>query len=300
MSMVDSYGNITSYGKIHNLGGRATALLFHGPVVIEEKVDGSQLSFGVFSGKIVIRSKNQVLTPGAQSMFAEAERSIAERAHLLRPGLTYRGEYLRKPRHNVLTYGRVPKGHVVIFEAMGTNFAPPARRAKLAADADFESVPVLYEGEIGSANELERFLDRESFLGGKIEGVVIKNYAFSSENGYGPLMGKYVSSAFRELNKTSPARKVPGKEIRDELAVRFCTEARWQKAVQRLRESGELQGETRDIGALIRTVSQDLEEECADEIMDALYQWARKRVLASATRGLADWYREQLAKAQFD
>jgi ATP-dependent RNA circularization protein (DNA/RNA ligase family) len=38
---------ILSYPSIYALGHRAIRELFDGPVVVEEKIDGSQFSFGV-------------------------------------------------------------------------------------------------------------------------------------------------------------------------------------------------------------------------------------------------------------
>lgn len=52
----------TSYGKIYNLGHRAIRNLFSDKVVIEEKVDGSQFSFGKFKneeGEVVIRARSR-------------------------------------------------------------------------------------------------------------------------------------------------------------------------------------------------------------------------------------------------
>jgi len=37
------------YCQIYNLGHRAIADLLRGPVIIEEKIDGSQFSFGLFT-----------------------------------------------------------------------------------------------------------------------------------------------------------------------------------------------------------------------------------------------------------
>ena len=41
-----------SYGKIFNLGHKETEALFDGPVVVEEKIDGSQFSFGSINGEL--------------------------------------------------------------------------------------------------------------------------------------------------------------------------------------------------------------------------------------------------------
>ena len=57
----------------------------------------------------------------------------------------------------------------------------------------------------------------------------------------------------------------------------------------------------RDIGKLFKEVSVDTLKECKDEIMTILFDWAWKRKLSrSITAGLAEFYKDLLAKRQFD
>jgi hypothetical protein len=82
-------------------------------VLVEEKVDGSQFSFGRFGGELRVRSKGRQFDPdAADKLFASAVAHVAQLD--LRDGYTYRGEVLSKPKHNVLAYGRVPAGNVII------------------------------------------------------------------------------------------------------------------------------------------------------------------------------------------
>lgn len=52
-----------SYPKIFNMGHPGIRELFDDEVLIEEKVDGAQFSFGVFNGEIKARSKGKELEP---------------------------------------------------------------------------------------------------------------------------------------------------------------------------------------------------------------------------------------------
>ena len=52
-----------SYPSIFALGHSALAELTLGPVVVEEKVDGSQFSFGRFEGVLRVRSKGKEMEP---------------------------------------------------------------------------------------------------------------------------------------------------------------------------------------------------------------------------------------------
>lgn len=110
-------GELHSYGKIYNFGHRAIVNLLKGPVVVEEKVDGSQFSFGIRNGQIHCRSKGVAINVDApDSMFAKAVAVVRELAPMLHDGWTYRGEYLQKPKHNALAYDRIPYRHIILFD----------------------------------------------------------------------------------------------------------------------------------------------------------------------------------------
>ena len=124
-----------SYPSIYNMGHRALEALFEDPVVVEEKVDGSQFSFGKFDGEIKVRSKGRAFpVDAAEGMFQRAVESVLERADLLVDGWTYRGEYLQKPAHNTLKYGRVPRGHIILFDinAAEEDYLSPLAKAEEA------------------------------------------------------------------------------------------------------------------------------------------------------------------------
>ena len=56
---------IHSYPTVFAIGHKMIADLFNGSVVVEEKVDGSQFSFGVIDGELVCRSKGQQIVVNA-------------------------------------------------------------------------------------------------------------------------------------------------------------------------------------------------------------------------------------------
>src|SRR5688572_14572618 len=109
---------IGSYGSIYALGHKAVATILEGlSVEATEKVDGSQLSFGVIDGELRIRSKGQELHLGADNgMFNLAVANIEAMANSLVANWVYRGEYLMKPKHNTLAYERVPHNNIILFD----------------------------------------------------------------------------------------------------------------------------------------------------------------------------------------
>jgi hypothetical protein len=294
---------IPSYPKVYNLGHPALEHLLDGPVSVEEKIDGSQFSF-MLGDQLYMRSKNAAIYTGAPAgMFAGAVRTAEALADqgLLTPGYIYRGEALAKPRHNVLAYDRVPKGNIILFdvEVSPDNLMPPADRRGEAERLGLECVPVLYEGVLDSLEFTQQLLDTTSILGGqKVEGVVVKNRHVFGVDGK-VLMGKHVSTEFREVHKATWKTDGP-KDIIEQLIDKYKTTARWLKAVQHLAESGALERSPRDIGPLIKEVQGDLKEECAESIMQDLFVWAWPKLQRAVTRGLPEWYKDQLLQQQFE
>jgi hypothetical protein len=293
-----------SYGSIYNVGHTAAAELFDGPVTVEEKIDGSQFSFGVFDGEVKCRSKGQQLVVDApEKLFFRAVQEVVARKSILHDGWTYRAEYLVKPKHNTLAYARHPKDHLVIFDIATAEecYLSHAEKSAEAERIGLEIVPLLFEGIVSNAEELKAFLTRDSFLGDqKLEGVVIKNYAK-----FGPdkkvLMGKYVSEAFREAHKV--AWKIGNPQSRDvvqTIILALRTDARWIKAIGHLRDAGTLLGTPADIGPLLKEVQADIAKECEEEIKRALYEWAKPQVMRGVTSGLPEFYKNRLLESAFE
>lgn len=295
-----------SYPSIYALGHRAIKDLLLNDVLVEEKIDGSQFSFGIGGdGEIHVRSKEALLHPDApEKMFERAVSSVKERASLLRPGWTYRAEYLAKPKHNALAYDRIPRGHLIVFDINTDHeeYLPYEEKALAAERIGLETVPRIYEGRVDGIASFRAFLERQSILGGqKIEGVVVKPVGYALFGvGKKCLLGKFVSEAFKEVQAGEWKGSNPGPtDIVDRIASDLHASARWQKAVLHLRERGVLEGSPRDIGALIKEVPLDIEKECADEIRARLYAWAWPQIRRKVTHGLPEWYKDELLKSQF-
>ena len=297
---------IPSYSKVWALGHREIEEIFEGPVVIQEKVDGSQISFGVIDGYLYIRSKGKELVLDApEKMFVKAVAGIMERfaEGSLTDGYIYRGEYLQSPKHNTLAYDRVPLGNIMLFDVMtGTEYyLHPTELAREADRLRFECVPMLGNIIIDSADAVKMFLDEESVLGGqKVEGVVVKNYTRFTRDGK-LMCGKFVSEKFKEIHggewrKNNP----PSKDVTNKIIETYRTPSRWEKSIQHLAERGELAGEPKDIGPLMQEVNQDILEECEEEIKELLFKHYWKAISRGLTRGLPEWYKERLLESAFE
>ena len=299
--------------SIFNLGHAAVADLFTVPVQVQEKIDGSFFAAGLFpeldrgEGPLRIRSKGAVMNVEApEGMFNKAATTVRELAPLLHPGWQYRGEYLSKPCHNALAYDRAPKGWIILFDIMTDEeeYLPYPQLVEEAARIGLEVVPQLavYEANTCTYDMLRELLKHTSVLGGQlIEGVVVKPLIPLYGKDKKLLMGKFVSEAYKEVHAQSWKESNPGpKDIISQLAVRYNTPARWTKAVQHLREAGQIEDSPRDIGKILKEIPLDVEKECADEIRDALWKWAWPHIRRGVTAGFPEWWKEELLKRQFE
>lgn len=289
---------VPSYNEIFHVAHKAISEMWNEPVEIQEKVDGSQISFMLNdNGELEIRSKGQQLHEDAPSskMFQEAIDSIKERADLLGRGQIWRGEYLRTAKHNTIRYDRTPKDHIAIFDielSLG-DFASVQQRSEMASFIGYETVPTLFTGiwDLDLA-ELKSFLEADAFLGGsKVEGVVAKCY--TKFYGGKPMMGKLVSDAFKEVhNKEWKKGNPTKKDVIEQLIDRYRTEARWRKAIQHLREKGELTNSPRDIGPLLKEISQDVLKEEEESIKEELFKLAWPQISRGLGREFPQWYKD--------
>lgn len=293
-----------SYPKIWHIGHNAIKDIFEGDFLVEEKVDGSQISFGIFEDGLRIKSKSAFINlEFPDKLFEEAVLSIKSRSSLLTPGWTYRGEYLKKPKHNVLSYERIPDGHIILFDINPAQekYLPYEAVETEAKKIGLETVQRL--DLTPSVDGFHRVLKTLSSLGGQtIEGVVIKNYQKFTALGLGQvMMGKYVSEAFKEVARDEWKIANPGSnDILEQLILELKTKARWNKAVIHLKESGDCTDSPKDIGLLFKNVQQDLQVECSDYIKDRLFSWAWPRIARGSTHGLPEWYKEKLLRDAID
>jgi len=296
---------ITAFPKVFAIGTDYIRDLFNGYVEITEKVDGSQFVFGRINETLYMRSKGaQLFTEKPEKMFLEAIHYIDSIQEYLPEDMIFYCEYLKNPKHNTLKYNRIPKNHLMLFGVKDTTERFYVNLSHYAEMLDIECVPVLSFGSVGGVNELMGYLDSESFLGGTaIEGIVVKNYDKKFFLGGQPIplmAGKLVSERFKEVHRERWGKEEKTKSRIDTFMESFRTEARWEKAVQHLRDSGELGNEPRDIGKLFKIVHQDIDDEEKENIKNFLWGEYGDQIKRRATAGMPEWYKNKLAERAFD
>lgn len=291
--------HISSYPSIYALGHRAIVDIFASPVVIEEKIDGSQFSMSRTAGALSCRSKGKdIVIEAPEKMFAKAIETASQLD--LHDGWTYRCEYLQSPKHNTLTYARTPAKHLIVFDICTgpeTYLRPDAKRAECDR-IGLECVPCFYDGSHGVSKGIaEELLQKDSILGGcKIEGFVVKNYnLFTAEKKIA--IAKYVSEAFKEKHTLEWKSANPTKtDVIQNLITELKTEARYNKAIQHLRDNGAITDTLKDIGPLMKELNCDTEKEECDYIKEKLFAHFWPQIRRGITAGVPEFYKAKLAE----
>ena len=295
---------LSNYSKIHQLYHRDTARMMGETVVIQEKIDGSQISFGAVDIMLSVRSKNQDISQHETNMFTlamENLKNIHESASLP-DGYVFRGEYLSRPKHNVLDYDSVPAWNIIIYDIEnkdGSNdYFHPETVREIAEEYGFQVVPTLWTGPYEDVTQelIDELLKNKSILGGQlIEGIVIKCYSRMDSNDKA-LMCKYVRPEFKEMHTGKRVNKLG---IVEQIGNQLACKARFEKAVQHAKDDNKLLDDVCDIGILMRYLNEDFEEH-VDEIKNMLYSNMKKSIIRVANRGFASWYKEKLTRAAME
>lgn len=296
--------DLHGYGQIYALGHKQILTIFDSKVTIEEKIDGSQFSFGMVDGELKMRSKGVEVYSNddggcSNHMFNQAVATCTDlfNKRLLPENRVYRCEFLAKPKHNILCYDKVPLKNLILFDVDlgGENYFTYDQKITEAKRLSLECVPLLFEGKVEDFEKLQKLLELTSILGGtKIEGFVVKNYdQFTSDKKC--MKGKFVSEAFKETHK----KEWKSNDKKDIIAQIICalrTETRWDKTIQHLKERGELTNSPKDIGNLLKEINIDIIKEEEEYIKDILFKNFKKLILRGCISGFPEYYKEKLAK----
>ena len=302
---------LPSFAKIHALGATQAPEIFWADtdctdaftVKVTEKLDGSQFVFGKINNVVRARSKNRELNLECpDKLFAVAVERLKEIAPELPNNVVFYCEYLRQPKHNVLKYDTVPKNNLALFATYNHDGdfyeTHPDFLLERANGISIDVAQTVGSGQYSEQYIQELIADTPSQLGGKMEGVVIKQdlpwFLPAAQKWFSFRAIKVVSTQFKETMRTQ-IKKANPKNNYEEFSKSLCTPARWQKAVQHLRENGTLLEDVRDIGPLCKEVQRDVAEECKEEIMQFLWHNFGRDIIKKTSKGLAEWYKEQLA-----
>jgi len=277
---------------------------------IEEKVDGSSLSFYVNEGKMYFECKGKPKFSG-DGFFGPAIDQLETLVDLVHPGFVYHGEAFRRPNHGIVVYERVPKYNFILFNITRRDVSDPAQAwvHRLVMDSEahhigLEVVPayMINTEPTNNPHEMVAHYIKEmdegrlkSVLGGECEGVVLKcnNYIDSRDNAYS-LKLKKVRSVYKlnkgkkVVNRTWEANQLTPFEE----GLKYATGNRFHNAFRHLLEGGKFTEKLR-FRELVKVLSMELDADMVKEHSDVLKSYPsnkhRKQFLAGSREVLKDW-----------
>lgn len=198
-------GSLSKYQHIERLGSVEVEGLLDGEVVVQNKIDGANLSVAwdpekgviIASRNMVIHHSEKTLNPfnGAVDYILGHEGIIK----LVKDGLTLRGEWLI--RHSI-SYSALKLNKFYVFDVQhseayfhANNYIP------FLENVEVEYIPVLAKIENPTLAALVNLVDGPDEFGAtQKEGIVIKRYDFKNKYGR-TTWAKLVSADFKEKNK---------------------------------------------------------------------------------------------------
>lgn len=255
---------------------------------VEEKIDGSQLSFQLEENALVFRNKSK-LAP-ENNIFGNSIEMLKKENKIrwsiipemnLSPDFTYHGEAVGKTKHGVIQYFGVPRLYWICFDIYNKKekcFLSPEEKRIECERLGLDITPTLYQNEERGKNpytvchELVEKIEKgeiSSCLGGTPEGVVLKHHHFFRRGEYVATKRKLVCSEFKERQRVGQVKNEnDANEFLKVIGKSFSTRARFRKAIQHLQESGKWNEEElrKNIRALEKELDADLEKEYLEEI----------------------------------
>ena len=278
--------------EIANMGGN---------VIVQEKIDGSQYKVRIDQNqKVTIGSKN------VDDIKCGMIKEAIEKSNLRGNGfdLTIYGEFLSKPKHNVLHYERVPKNNFIVFDIYDHYYNCYLKQSVIkhvlnSYNLDFEVVPTYYEGSHADIKP-EDYMSKKSILGkSEIEGIVIKSYEQLHDDKRFPalkgmfMMKKIVSDNFREVKQRPKNKQMDSiYDVFDE----YRTTGRWNKIIQQGKEQGLLKNYMGDMPILIGLLVKDVGTEDKETIKEKLWEHAVKKMSKKLSEGLPQYYEKYLSE----
>lgn len=242
-------------------------------VVVTEKIDGSQFKIHKDpQGVVWFGTKSRTIPHDQFGGFINGTDALRELRWI--PGWVYFGEYLARPKQNKLAYDRTPPHNVILFDVMDETGAYLPRESVVAEAVrlGLMVVPLVrldtlpLDDFAPDSLTVAEWLREPSCLGGQtLEGVVAKVY---HEDGRLEQV-KVVRTDFQEVGKKAVATGDVMDRV-NAVGTAYLSSARWDKALQTVRDSGDLTGTKKDIGTCFRALNADLLTDCRPEMEQAL------------------------------
>lgn len=176
----------------HNLDRTQLKRLLSGQIIVEEKMDGSNVGIIRHGKGFSLQKRNSLVGTSVHAQFDFfhnwANGAARERIMSVPSGTLIYGELLYAVHH--IYYDRLPEYFLVFDVRRGKKWLKYDARKAFCEEHGFHTVPLVNRGNF-SKDELAKIVPEHSAYGDVCEGVVIKRYA---KHGY--FRGKIVKPGF--------------------------------------------------------------------------------------------------------
>lgn len=230
-----------AYPKIHRLGKEETDGILDHEFVVQEKVDGANISIFEHEGKVRCGTRTRML-PEDESFngFQEAVQANLQLAMFFSrvPGLILYGEWLVK---HTITYNEEAYKKIYLFDIFNTikgEFLPQNTVEEWARMLGLEYPHVFTTGKL-TEEQIQEYVGK-SMIAPAGEGVVLKAPEFVNKFG-DKVYAKVVHQKFKEANAIVFGGNNKHSETYWEMYVvnKYCTTARVRKIMQKLQSETE-------------------------------------------------------------
>lgn len=209
-------------------------------IVIEEKVDGGNGCFWLEKDELHISSRNRDLTSENDANTFKNERIVLLdilKGKKISPEYYY---YIEWMALHTIHYTNAPavigldirQKRSMEDDECGL-FLGRENREQEFTRLEIENVPLIWRDTVGNLKKLDinSFISKSKYYGGKAEGIVIKNYCRKSRMGNHQLYAKVVTSEFKEENKAVFGNIKQEQSDTSKIVDRFATDARIKKII---------------------------------------------------------------------
>lgn len=258
-----------TYPKIHRLGKEETDGILDAEFVVQEKVDGANVSIFMLDGKVRCGTRTRML-PEDESFngFQEAVLANGRVAEFLQenPAVILYGEWLVK---HTITYNEEAYKKIYLFDMFSKTkevFLEQETVKHTAAKLGFEYPHIFAEGKL-TEEQITEYVGK-SILAPAGEGVVVKAKEFVNKFG-DHCYAKVVHQKFKESNAIVFGGNNKHSETYWEMYVvnKYCTTARVRKIMQKLQAETDHRLDMKETPQIAGTCYHDLITEESWEIV---------------------------------
>lgn len=313
---------LPKYTDIEGLHKLPDVLIYN--VVVQEKVHGTNMRFGLFEDKFVVGGRNQIfltlekdapipdvnLLPGGDYGFTRwvLENNLHTEIRELCGGMNivFHGEWCGKGIQKEISYAD-DKQFWCFDVRVNEDFLPWEEAKTYIQKMGINQIPVYREGKI-NIDDLNGMLKLPSIvaaINGKsdmIEGVVIKPLNPRRDARGNWLYAKYKNSKFSETKsgRNHPAQ-APAPVNAVEFAEEFTTHNRLMHVLDKLKEQNIEVTEMNAMGSVLKGMQEDILKEGKDEFEKLGIEWkVVSKLISTKTRNLFTAYLDDILKTRLD